>query len=199
MTTYVAGLATSAGLIVAIGAQNAWVLRLGLIRNHVGIAVIVCILADVTLAMIGIAGLGSMITARPALLQVITLIGAAYLCVLGLAAFRRAVRPDALAAATGSAHGRRGVLLGTLGVTLLNPHVYLDTVVLIGSLAATHGSAGRWVFGAGAITASVLWFAGLGFGAARAAPWLARPVTWRLVEAGIGLVMFALAAMLVIT
>lgn len=198
MTPYLAGLATTAGLIVAIGAQNAWVLRLGLMRNHVGLAVVVCILADVTLAMIGIAGLGSMITARPTLLDVISWVGAAYLCVLGIAAFRRAARPDALDAATGSARGWRGVLLGTLAVTLLNPHVYLDTVVLVGSLAATHGSIGRWIFGAGAITASVLWFTALGFGAVRAAPWLARPTTWRMIEASIGVVMFALAAMLVV-
>lgn len=197
MTAYVTGAATAAGLIIAIGAQNAYLLRLGLMRSHIGIAVLVCILTDVVLQSIGIAGLGSLIVGRERLLQAILFLGAAYLVYLGVSAFRRAFRTDALEAAGTAGGGRRGVLMGSLGVSLLNPHVYLDSVVTVGALAAMHGSDGRWVFGAGSLTVSALWFLCLGYGAARAAPWLARPVTWRLIEVVTGMVMIGLAVMLV--
>lgn len=196
--TFVTGLGSAASLIVAIGAQNAFVLRQGLRREHVLPIVLICVLSDALLIAAGVAGIGVLVKQAPVALTVVRWAGFAFL--LGYAAFaaRRALRPQALTAA-GAVAGSLAAAVGTcLAITWLNPHVYLDTVLLLGSLSASHGDPGRWVFGAGAATASLLWFSLLGFGARFAAPVFARPVAWRILDGGIAVLMLVLAVLLVL-
>lgn len=197
MSTALLGFVTSLSLIIAIGAQNAFVLRQGLRREHVPTVVLLCALADALLITAGVAGLGALIVEHPVALAVTRCAGAAFLLGFAAVAVRRALRPDHLDPAETGASGLTGVVLACLGFTFLNPHVYLDTVVLLGSLAAQHGP-GRWAFGAGAATASLIWFTALGFGARRLAPLFARPRAWQLLDAGIAVVMVALAAWLLL-
>ncbi len=189
------GLLAGLSLIVVIGAQNAFVLRQGLRREHVGAVVAVCTGADVLLIAAGTAGLGALVGGHPGTLTVARYAGAALLVVLGAAALRRALRPGRLAPSAGTPAPVRTVLATTLGLTFLNPHVYLDTVLLLGAMAAQHGPL-RWWFAAGAATASGLWFTGLGFGAARLRPVLDRPGAWRVLDVAVGVVMLAFAARL---
>lgn len=196
-----AGLGTGLSLIVAIGAQNAFVLRQGLRREHVPAIVVVCAASDLVLIVFGVAGLGALVQSRPGVLRGIALGGAAFLVCYGLLAARRALRPGALEAgdardardAEPGAGGTRSVgmrrsILTCVGLTWLNPHVYLDTVLLLGSVAAGYGTH-RWLFAVGAGAASVLWFAGLGFGARFARPVFARPGAWRVLDSAIAVMM----------
>lgn len=275
-SSVVAGLGFGLALIVAIGAQNAFVLRQGLRRERVGAVVAVCALSDLVLIAVGVAGVGTVIASSRPLTIVMTVLGAGVLLTYGALAARRAVRGDAaldvtptphladrhlapvpapdavtqvpvggvragsgsgsapgsaLASAPGSAAsshpaertlapvpdvdpvsqvpvgggagsaqvGRRwgGVVATAFALTWLNPHVYLDTVVLLGSVAAGHGDA-RWWFAAGAGVASVAWFTTLGYGAALLRPVFARPGAWRVLDAGIALVMVGIATRLVV-
>ncbi|WP_237214452.1 LysE/ArgO family amino acid transporter [Falsiroseomonas oryziterrae] len=198
LPAFLSGFALSAALIVAIGAQNAFVLRQGLRREHVGPVVAFCALADVTLMAAGVAGLGALLDATPALTHALALGGAAFLGWYGLGALRRAWRPSAGLSGDprGEALTLRAALLRTAGFTLLNPHVYLDTVLLVGAVgAAQPGGQGAFVGGAG--LASALWFAALGYGARLLAPLFARPVAWRVLDGVVGVTMLALAAGLV--
>ncbi|GAA5036012.1 LysE/ArgO family amino acid transporter [Terrabacter aeriphilus] len=197
MTSILPGFLTMASLIVAIGAQNAYVLRTGLARRHVGLVVTVCAMSDAVLVAAGVLGVGGLVTAHPGLLTVVRWVGAAYLVGYGLLCLRNARRPSGLEATHGSA-SRGGVLATVLALTWLNPHVYLDTVLLVGSLANQHGPDGRWWFAAGAAVASVAWFTAIGYGARLLAPLFARPATWRVLDVAIALVMFAIAATLVL-
>jgi len=195
----VAGLGLGLGLIVAIGAQNAHVLRYGLRRERVGLVVAICAVSDLVLIAVGTAGVGTVIAASRTLTVVMTLLGAVVLVAYGAAAARRAVRGDGALVVEGEAGGVAAVTAvaaTTLALTWLNPHVYLDTVVLLGSLAAGQGD-GRWWFAAGAGVGSVLWFTALGYGAALLRPVFARPVAWRVLDAVIAVVMVAIAAGLV--
>jgi L-lysine exporter family protein LysE/ArgO len=192
------GLLAGLSLIVAIGAQNAFVLRQGLRREHVGAVVAVCIGADVLLIAAGTAGLGTLVASHPGALAVARYGGAAFLVVLGLAAARRAWRPGHLDPADDAPAALRPVLATTLALTFLNPHVYLDTVLLLGALAGQHGSA-RWAFAAGAMASSALWFSTLGFGSARLAPVLARPGAWRALDVLVAVVMLAIAVTLLVS
>lgn len=195
LTTYAAGLAAGLSLIVAIGAQNAFVLRQGILGRHVLPVVAICVLADTTLIALGTAGAGALVRSHPGLLTVLRWVGAAYLVWFGLTTLWQARRPEGLhAAATASG---KGVVLTTLALTLLNPHVYLDTVVMLGILSAGFGQA-RWTFAAGAMTGSILWFPALAWVGGRLAPWLARPRVWQVLGVLIGLVMLALAAFLAV-
>lgn len=196
MITAVQGFLTGAALIIAIGAQNAFVLRQGIRREHVGVVVALCAAADVLLIATGVAGLGPVITAHPVGLTVARVGGAAFLLVVGAVAARRALRPTHLEPAGPAVVGRSAVVLTCLGLTFLNPHVYLDTVVMLGSLAHQHTGGGPWVFAAGAACASVTWFALLGYGARRLRPFFARPGAWRVLDAVIALVMLGLAVSL---
>ncbi len=233
--TYFAGLGLSLSLIIAIGAQNVFVLRQGLRREHLLMVVVVCAASDILLIALGVSGIGLAITGVPWLVSAARWAGAAFLVGYGLVAARRAWRPAgeglvaepsappiardgapvgeqagpsappatqsgpvAVASATArdeAAGTARAVLVAVLAVTWLNPHVYLDTVFLMGAVASTHGDA-RWVFAAGAMTGSILWFAALGAGARLLAGPLGRPHAWRLVDAGVAGVMLVLAAML---
>lgn len=194
----VLGFVSGISLIAAIGAQNAFVLRQGIRNEHVLPVVLLCAASDLTLILAGIAGVGALVTAYPALTTVARYGGAAFLIGYGLLAARRALRPNRLTAAD-SAPTRLGpVLLTCLALTFLNPHVYLDTVVLLGSLANQQRD-GRWLFGAGAATASAVWFFGLGFGARRLAGLFGDPATWRILDWLIAATMLALGFSLALT
>jgi len=193
----VAGLGLGLALIVAIGAQNAFVLRQGLLGKHVAAVVAVCIGSDIALLAAGVAGAGAAIAAVPSLITAVRTVGAAFLLLYGLLAARRAFRPraDASLRPEDAAVARRGlapVVLTCLAFTWLNPHVYLDTVVLLGSVAADRGGQ-RWWFAAGAAAASTLWFCALGAGATVLRPLFARPAAWRVLDAGIAVVMTVVA------
>lgn len=191
------GFLTMAALIVAIGAQNAYVLRTGLTRHHVGLVVAVCAASDAVLVLAGVLGIGGLVTAHPGLLTVVRWVGAAYLVAFGVLSLRHARHPKALDADE-PVPSRNGVLATVLALTWLNPHVYLDTVLLVGSLANQHGPGGRWWFAGGAAAASLAWFTALGYGARLVAPLFARAATWRVLDVAIALVMFAIAATLVL-
>lgn len=191
-----AGFGLSASLIVAIGAQNAFVLRQGLRREHVGTVVLACTVIDASLIALGTAGLGAALGPHPALLRALSWLGAAVLAAYGLQAARRAWRPATLQAAGGDAGSRRAVLVQVATLSLLNPHVYLDTVLLIGSVGAQHPASTRPLFALGAAAASACWFALLGYGARVAAPLFARPLAWRLLDAAVAATMGVLAVLL---
>lgn len=196
---YLKGLGLGAGLIVAIGSQNAHVLRMGLRREHVGLTIAACILCEILLISAGVAGVGSAVEGSPLLLSVARWGGAAFLFWYGLRAWRSAFGRHALAASANAAPMDRRRALGTvLAVTLLNPHVYLDTVVLLGAIGAQQGADGRWWFALGAMSAATCWFMLLGFGARLLSPWFAQPSAWRLLDGMIGAVMMVLAATLVL-
>ncbi|MGY1814827.1 LysE/ArgO family amino acid transporter [Blastococcus sp. SYSU D00820] len=194
----VSGLALGLGLIVAIGAQNAFVLRQGLRVEHVAAVVAVCALSDIVLIGAGVLGAGAVLSRVPWLVPAVCFAGAAFLLCYGLLAARRALRPGALLPDSAGARTGLAVTVGTcLALTWLNPHVYLDTVVLLGSMASTHGEH-RWAFAAGAGVGSLLWFTGLGFGARLLRPVFARPAAWRVLDAAIAVVMTALAVSLAV-
>ena len=195
---YTTGLLLGASLIVAIGAQNAFVLRQGLSRSHVPLVVAVCVLLDIVLMTLGVSGLAASLGHSPVALAALALAGACFLAWYGIAAARRAWSRESLrAACDGGVRSRRRVLLETLAVSLLNPHVYLDTVLLIGSVGAQQPDALRPAFLAGAWTASLTWFASLGFGARVLAPIFSRPAAWRVLDALVAITMWAIALTLV--
>lgn len=196
-SVYVQGLALSLGLIVAIGAQNAFVLRQGLRREHVGPVVVFCAVADALLITLGVTGMAQALGESRTLARGLALAGAVFLGVYGWRALRRALQPGHLEAGGGAAGLSRGAAVAQAAAfTLLNPHVYLDTVLLVGSVGAQHPAGVRGWFIAGASTASALWFGLLGFGARWLAPWFARPRAWQLLDTGVGLTMWVLAALL---
>lgn len=187
------GAGTGLGLIVAIGAQNAWVLRQGIRRELIGTVIALCALADMALIALGTAGIGALTASAPWLLTVLRWGGVLYLVGFALRSFRSAARPGRLEAeAPASAHS---VVLTTLALTFLNPHVYLDTVLMVGGIANQFGGM-RWVFGAGAMLASAVWFTALGLGARALAGVLDRPSTWRALDVGVGVVMLLVAVRL---
>jgi len=196
MDVALAGFLTGLSLIVAIGAQNAYVLRLGLARNHVGVAVAICAGADALLIALGVGGLGAIVQAHGDVLTAIALIGGAYLLWFAFRSFRSALHPEVLLPSQQQPQAVAAVALAVLGFTFLNPHVYLDTILLVGTIGASFG-ADRWWFALGAAVASLVWFSGLGFGARLLSPLMARPVTWRVLDAAIGVVMLTIAIVLV--
>ena len=190
-----AGFGTGLSLIVAIGAQNAFVLRQGIRRDAVLVVVAICAASDAVLIALGVAGVGSVVHAQPVALTVVGLAGGAFLVCYGVLALRRVFRPAAMTAADVPGDSRRRAVLTCLTMTWLNPHVYLDTVLLLGSVAATHGAL-RWDFGAGAVIASVCWFAALGFGARLLRGFFARPSSWRVLDGLVAATMITLGVTL---
>lgn len=188
------GLLTGLALIIAIGAQNAFVLRQGIRREHVGVVVALCIVSDALLILGGTAGVGALVSRFPVALDILRWGGAAYLTWWAVRSFKSAFKPAALTAEAPRSRG--SVVATTLALTYLNPHVYLDTVVLLGAVASTHGASGRWWFAAGACAGSLVWFAGLGHGARLASGLLASPRAWRVLDVLIGLTMLAIAVTL---
>ncbi|CDZ94294.1 LysE/ArgO family amino acid transporter [Pseudomonas saudiphocaensis] len=196
--SYFNGLLVTAGLIIAIGAQNAFVLAQSLRREHHLPVAALCILCDIVLITVGVFGLAAVLVANPLLLSITRWGGVAFLTFYGVVALRRAANPQALHEdAQRSPRSVGSVLLAALAVTLLNPHVYLDTVLLIGSVGAQQPEPGAYTLGAA--SASTLWFMLLALGGAWLAPWLARPLTWRLIDLGVAGMMFAIAAQLVLS
>ncbi len=200
LAPYLQGLGLGAGLIVAIGAQNAHVLRTGLQRRHVALTVAACIAIDVLLICAGVAGMGALIERSPLLLAAARWGGVLFLAAYGARAFARALGRSSMAVSRAREMPSATAALGAvLAVSLLHPHVYLDTVVLLGAVGGQQPEGGgRW-FAAGAATASTLWFLSLGFGARLLAPWFARPAAWRALDAGIGVVMLVLAGLLALS
>lgn len=191
------GFLSSLTLIAAIGAQNAFVLRQGIRGEHVLPVVAVCTLSDLLLIGAGIAGFGALIAAHPDVVTVTKFGGAAFLIGYALFAARRALAPGTLTPADAAPARLTAVLATCLAMTFLNPHVYLDTVILLGALANEHQD-GKWLFGVGAVAASAVWFSGLGFGARRLRHLFASPKTWRLLDGAIAATMLVLAVSLVV-
>lgn len=217
---FLAGLGLGLSLIVAIGAQNVFVLRQGLRKEHVGWVVLICAVSDALLIALGVSGMGAAIVNVPWLATGARWAGAAFLLVYAFLAARRAwqrvpetfdvadAQPDGHSddappagrradtrGSSATATTLRATVLAGLALTWLNPHVYLDTVFLLGTVAASHGDA-KWVFAAGAVTGSVLWFASLGYGARLLNRWLNRPQAWRALDGAIAVIMAVLAIML---
>ncbi len=193
---FVSGFLLSAALIMAIGAQNLFVLRQGLKREHVGPVVLFCASADALLIAAGVAGIGAFLAAVPQLTLFLTIGGAAFLGWNGVKALRRMVAPEAMAVASNGSISLGGAIAATAGFTFLNPHVYLDTVLLMGAAGAAQPAALRPIFVAGAVSASFTWFAALGYGARLLVPLFARPMAWRVLDAIVGITMLSLAASL---
>lgn len=195
---FMQGLVLSFGLIVAIGAQNAFVLRQGLRREHVGSVVLFCALADAMLIGAGVFGMAQALGDRPNLALALALVGAVFLAWYGWKAFQRVRHAGQLEAApSAGAMAKAAVLAQAAAFTLLNPHVYLDTVLLVGSIGAQQPKALQGWFVAGASAASLGWFGLLGFGARWLAPWFAKPKAWQVLDALIGVTMWTLSALLV--
>jgi L-lysine exporter family protein LysE/ArgO len=190
-----AGFGTGLSLIVAIGAQNAFVLRQGIRRDAVPSVVTICATSDAVLIALGVGGVGAVVGTRPAALTVVGLVGGGFLLCYGGLAARRALRPSAMRTAGPPAGSRRRTVLSCLALTWLNPHVYLDTVLLLGSVAAGHGAL-RWDFGLGAVLASVCWFAALGFGARLLRGLFARPSSWRVLDGLVAATMVTVGGLL---
>lgn len=190
------GFLIGGSLIIAIGAQNAFVLRQGIKREHVFAVALFCGLSDALLIALGVAGLGVLIERVPGLLLGVTLFGIAFLVWYGLKAARRALAPSALEVGEGRPLTLAEALGACAAFTLLNPHVYLDTVILVGSLAAPYSGPARWAYGFGAASASFVWFFSLAYGARFLTPLFAKPIAWRFLDAIIACIMFLIAAKL---
>ncbi|MES2906916.1 MAG: LysE/ArgO family amino acid transporter [Pseudomonadota bacterium] len=191
------GFLLGASLIIAIGPQNAFVLRQGLKRSYVFSVSLICALSDALLITIGVAGLGTLVQQSPQALDIVAIGGAIFLVVYGLIAFKRALHPSAIRM-QGESTDKFSVVIATcLAFTFLNPHVYLDTVVLLGSLSAHYSGTARIVYGASAALASFVWFFSLGYGARLLTPVFEKPQAWRILDISIGLVMWLIAARLV--
>lgn len=193
---FISGFFLGLSLIVAIGAQNAFILRQGLLRQHVFILCLICALSDALLIAAGVAGLGTLISGSPSLILVVTIGGALFLFAYALIAFRRAWKPQAMVAAARGRSDLRAAIAACLAFTFLNPHVYLDTVVLLGSLSGQYDGAARVAYGIGACLASFVWFFSLGYGARLLQPVFERPAAWRVLDILIGLVMCAIGVSL---
>ncbi|MET9907568.1 LysE/ArgO family amino acid transporter [Streptomyces sp. NPDC006476] len=198
LTAAAAGFGTGLSLIVAIGAQNAFVLRQGIRRDAVLAVVGICALSDAVLIALGVGGVGAVVVAYPRALTAVGWIGGGFLLCYGALAARRVLRPagDSLRAEGEATGSRRRAVVTCLALTWLNPHVYLDTVFLLGSIAAHRGEL-RWTFGLGAALASLCWFAALGFGGRLLGRFLARPSAWRVLDGLVAATMITLGGMLV--
>lgn len=196
--TTLIGFVTSLSLIVAIGAQNAFVLRQGIARQHVLPIVLVCATSDIVLIGAGIAGLGAAVDTHAWAVAAARYGGGAFLVGYGVLAARRALRPRGMSTGSRAPTTLGAALLTCLGFTFLNPHVYLDTIVLLGAIANQHGDDGRWLFGLGAVLASLSWFFALGFGARTLSRFFERPRSWQLLDGVIAAVMVTLGALLIL-
>ncbi|MBC8717767.1 LysE/ArgO family amino acid transporter [Ochrobactrum sp. Marseille-Q0166] len=183
------GFFLGASLIIAIGAQNAFILRQGLLRQHVFILCLICALSDAILIAAGVAGLGTLIAQSPKLISFVTIAGAAFLFWYAFVAFRRAFHPEAIQVKSTQSVSIKAAVATCLALTFLNPHVYLDTVVLLGSLSARYHDQARAAYGVGAVIASFTWFFSLGYGARLLQPIFAKPAAWRVLDCIICVVM----------
>jgi L-lysine exporter family protein LysE/ArgO len=189
------GLLTGLSLIIAIGAQNAFVIRQGLTKKHVFLVVAICAISDALLILLGVAGLGALISGLPWLLEVIRWFGVAYLTWFGIRSIRSAFKTQTLDASGAQSASAKTVVLSVLGFTFLNPHVYLDTVILLGSIGNQFGQ-DKWWFALGGAVASILWFSSIGFGAKAASRFMSKPIFWKVLDSVIAAVMFGIAILL---
>lgn len=195
MIAFLPGFFTGLSLIIAIGAQNAFVIRQGLTRKHVLLVVAICAISDALLILLGVAGLGALISSLPWLLEIVRWFGVAYLSWFGVRSLMSIFKNQALDASGVQSGSAKSVVLAVLGFTFLNPHVYLDTVILLGSIGNQFGP-DKWWFALGGALASVLWFTSIGFGARAASKFMSRPIFWKVLDALIAVVMFSIALML---
>lgn len=195
MFAVIPGFLASLSLIVAIGAQNAFVIRQGLARDRVLLVVAICAGFDAAFICLGVGGLGAVIQGKPSLLEFIRWFGVLYLTWFGIKSLRSAISNQVLDLGTGVAKSARQVATTALGFTVLNPHVYLDTIILLGSIA-NQFARDRWYFALGASLASLLWFASIGFGAKAASKYMSKPILWKILDSIIALIMFSIAILL---
>ncbi|MCW2835398.1 MAG: amino acid transporter [Nocardioides sp.] len=188
LNIFLTGVVTGFALIVAVGAQNAFILRQSLRGERVLPLIVVCVLSDVLAITVGVAGLGAVLERWPAVLPIAQIGGGLYLLAFGIQSAMRAWRPTALVADGGTPMTMRRAVLLTLALTWLNPHFYLDTVVMLGTVANSFGDQ-RWWFCAGSIVASLVWFPTLGFGSRFLRGLFARPSAWRVLDSGIAVLM----------
>ena len=193
------GFLSGFSLILAIGAQNAFVLKQGLVRRYVLPVVLICSISDAILITLGVAGFGAVAERFPWLVPVMTYGGAAFLIWYGARSFLSALSPKALSAAEAGAPSLKAAVMTCLAFTWLNPHVYVDTLALLGAIASPYAGAARWAFGIGAVTASFTFFFMLGYGARLLTPLFAKPSAWRVLDILIGIVMWAIAATLLVS
>ena len=197
LAVFAKGFSLSAALIMAIGAQNMFVLKQGLRREHVGAIVLFCAAADALLITAGVAGLGALLSLLPGLTLALTLGGAAFLAWYGIGALRRSLHSEAMSVSVQPSMSLGHALASAAAFTLLNPHVYLDTVLLMGAVGSSFPLDSRPLFVAGAASASFAWFTALGYGARVLTPLFAKPIAWKVLDVIVGLTMLALSAMLI--
>lgn len=196
MIAFIPGFLAGLSLIIAIGAQNAFVIKQGLKKEHVLLTVAICAVADALLIALGAAGLGSILQSQPTLLEVIRWLGVAYLTWFGIKSVRSVFRSEVMLNTTGESASAKKVARTVLGFTFLNPHVYLDTVILLGSIS-NQFKENRWFFSLGAMVASLVWFTSIGFGAKAASRFMSKPIFWKVLDSLIACVMFSIAGYLV--
>jgi L-lysine exporter family protein LysE/ArgO len=189
------GILSGLALIIAIGAQNAFVIRQGLQRQHVLTVVLFCAISDALLIAAGTAGLGKVIESAPEVLEIVRWFGVTYLIFFGLKSLRSAFRHNSLTLEQGNLVSRKRTILTVVGLTFLNPHVYLDTVIFLGSIANQFPT-DKWFFSAGAMTASSLWFFFIGFGSKMAARFMVKVIFWKVLDLAVATIMFTLATYL---
>ena len=195
MIAIVPGFLAGLSLIIAIGAQNAFVIRQGLTKKFVLLTILICAFSDALLIALGASGLGALIKANKNILELVRWFGVAYLLWFAFKSARSAFKNAALNSAGEASADKKSVILTVLGLTFLNPHVYLDTVILLGSISNQFGS-DKWFFVTGAIIASFLWFTSIGFGAKSASRFMSRPIFWKILDSLIAVIMLSIAAFL---
>lgn len=198
VSPFVSGFFLGASLIIAIGAQNAFVLWQGLLQKHVFIICLICAASDALLISLGVAGLGYLVEKLPWLISLITLAGAAFLIVYGVMAVRRMLSPQSMESLKNNSLSLQASILTCIAFTFLNPHVYLDTFILIGGISASYDGYLKFAFMAGAMIASFVWFFSLGYGARLLAPFFEKPNAWQMLDGLIAVVMFGLAISLLL-
>jgi L-lysine exporter family protein LysE/ArgO len=192
MLATVPGFLTGLSLIIAIGAQNAFVIRQGLLRQHIFLIVAICAISDAALIFLGTGGLGTLVQSKPSLLEFIRWFGVIYLTWFGIRSVRSAFKSQSLQAGEGSVISKTKIVGTCLALTFLNPHVYLDTVILLGSIA-NQFEGDRWFFALGGAIASMVWFTSIGYGARAASRFMSKPIFWKILDSIIAAVMFTIA------
>lgn len=192
MIALIPGFFTGLSLIVAIGAQNAFVIKQGLLRQHVLLIVAICAVSDAALIFLGIGGLGALVQSNTSVLEVIRWFGVLYLTWFGIKSIRSALTNQSLVASESGTTSAKKIATTVLALTFLNPHVYLDTVILLGSVGNQFNE-DRWFFAVGASVASFAWFSTIGFGARAASKYMSKPIFWKILDSAIAVVMFTIA------
>ena len=195
MFAFIPGLLAGLSLIIAIGAQNAFVIRQGLTKKYVFLTVAICSVSDAMLIALGASGLGALIKSNTAVLEIVRWFGVSYLIWFGIKSVRSALKVQVLTAAGEASGSRKSVITTILALTFLNPHVCLDTVILLGSISNQFGE-DKWYFTAGAALGSVLWFTAIGYGAKSASRFMSKPIFWKILDSLIAVIMFSIAAFL---